>query len=258
MSALAGKKGLIIGIANANSIAYGCAQACRAQGAELAVTYLNEKALRHVRPLANELDIPEELQLPFDLTQEGQLEAVFQTLQERWGQLDFVVHAMASATKDMVRSRLVDVSAEDFNFAMRISCHSFIAVARLAEPLLQASGGGTLITMTYLGSQRVVDNYGFMGPMKAALESSVRYLADELGEHNVRVHAVSPGTMPTRAASGIQNFDQLMGVVEQRSPLKRLCGPQDVGAFTAFLVGPGGENLTGGIHYVDAGYNVMG
>jgi enoyl-[acyl-carrier protein] reductase I len=257
MSSLAGKKGLIIGIANDSSIAYGCAQACKEQGAELAATYLNEKALKHVQPLADHLNIPSNLMMPFDIMAEGQVEAVFENLKKEWGTLDFVVHAMASATKDMVSSRLVDVKADDFNFAMRVSCHSFLQVAQLAEPLMQ-DNGGTLVTMTYLGSHRAVENYGFMGPMKAALESCATYMASELGPQNIRVHAVSPGTMMTRAASGIQNFDKLIDINKERSPLKRLCGPSDVGAMTAFLVGPGAQNMTGGIHYVDAGYNTVG
>ncbi len=251
---LTGKKGLVIGIANDKSIAYGVAQVCRQQGAELAITYLNDKALAHVQPLATSLGIDPGLQLPFDITREGQLEAVFATLSSRWGNLDFVVHAMASATKEMTTSRLIDVKLDDFNFAMQVSCHSFLAVARAAEPLMTA--GGTIITMTYVGSNRVLGNYHFMAPMKAALEASVRYVAEELGPKNIRVHAVSPGAIATRAAAGISNFDQLLATTEKRAPLRRLCTPDDVGRLTAFLVGPDAEGMTGGIHFVDGGFNI--
>lgn len=254
---LSGKRGLIIGIANANSIAYGCAEACRAQGAELAATYLNEKAHPHVAPLTAQLDVPETLLMPFDIEAPGDLKRVVDQLASEWGQVDFVVHAMASATKAMTKSRLVDVTAEDFSYAMRVTCHSFLEVAAAVEPLMKASGG-SLVTMTYLGAQRVMGNYHFMAPMKAALESCVRYMADELAAQNIRVHGVSPGAIATRAASGIQAFDALLDVTERRAPLRRLTTPRDVGELTAFLVGPGAEMMTGGIHFVDGGYHVMG
>jgi enoyl-[acyl-carrier protein] reductase I len=257
MASLARKKGLIIGIANDQSIAYGCAQACKEHGAELAVTYLNEKALAHVKPLANELGVADELCLPFDVTVDGQLEAVFDTITEEWGELDFVMHAMASATKEMTTSRLVDCKLDDFNFAMQVSCHSFLSVAKYSEPLLKKSQG-SLITMTYLGGQRVMGNYHFMGPMKAALESCVRYVADELGPDNIRVHAISASAIQTRAAAGIQNFDNLLKTTEEKAPLKRLCTPREVGELMAFLASPNSQGMTGAIHYVDAGYHIMG
>jgi enoyl-[acyl-carrier protein] reductase I len=257
MSALSGKKGLIIGIANDKSIAYGCAQVCREHGADLAATYLNDKALVHVAPLAKEVGVSDALLLPFDITREGELEAVFNTIEREWGQLDFVFHAMASATKAMTMSRLIDVPLQDFNFAMEVSCHSFLSVARLSEPLLKASQG-SLITMTYLGGERVMSNYHFMGPMKAALESCVRYVADELGPDNVRVHAISAGAIPTRAGSGIQDFDKLLQATQEKAPLKRLVTPREVGELMAFLAGPNSQGMTGGIHYIDGGYHVVG
>lgn len=256
MNMLAGKRGLVIGIASDKSIAYGCAQACREQGAELAVTYLNDKALPFVKPLAESLDVADDLTLPFDITHEGELEAVFETLAERWGKVDFIVHAMASATKAMTKSRLIDVPLDDFNFAMQISCHSFLAVAKASEKLL--SGDGAIVTMTYLGGERVMPNYQFMGPMKSALESCVRYAAVELGPQNIRVHAISAGAIATRAASGIQDLDGLLALTESKSPLGRLCTPKDVGALAAFLVSPAAAAMTGSIYYVDGGYNIMG
>lgn len=257
MAALSGKKGLIIGIANDKSIAYGCAQVCREQGADLAITYLNDKARVHVEPLAKEVGVNDTLLLPFDITHEGELDAVFKAIEQEWGQLDFVFHAMASATKAMTTSRLIDVPLEDFNFAMQVSCHSFLSVAKLSEPLLKASEG-SLITMTYLGGERVMSNYHFMGPMKSALESCVRYVADELGEHNVRVHAISAGAIPTRAGSGIQDFDNLLKTTQEKAPLKRLVTPREVGELMAFLSGPNSQGMTGGIHYIDGGYHVVG
>ena len=257
MKPLSGKKGLIIGIANDKSIAYGCARVCRDQGAELAVTYLNDKALPFVKPLAEDLGVRDDLLMPFDITREGEVEMVFETITRTWGQVDFVMHAMASATKAMTTTRLIDIPLTDFNFAMQVSCHSFLVVAKLSEPLLKKTRG-SLITMTYLGAQRVMGNYHFMGPMKAALESCVRYLADELGPHDIRVHAISAGAILTRAAAGIQNFDNLLKTTKERAPLGRLNTPLEVGELMAFLVGPNSRGMTGGIHFVDGGYHVMG
>jgi enoyl-[acyl-carrier protein] reductase I len=257
MLPLEGKKGLIIGIANDQSIAYGCAQVCREQGAELAVTYLNDKAKVFVEPLASELGVDDNLLLPFDITQEGELDALFQRITEQWGELDFVLHAMASATKAMTMSRLVDVELDDFNFAMQVSCHSFLSVARVSEPLLNKTQG-SLITMTYLGGQRVMSNYHFMGPMKAALESCVRYVANEFGENNIRVHAISANAMETRAASGIQDLTGLLKSTKEKAPLQKLSTPRDVGELMAFLASPNSQGMTGGIHYVDGGYHITG
>lgn len=251
---LAGKKGLIVGIANDRSIAYGCAQVMHKLGATLAITYLNAKAEPHVRPLAEQLEA--DLVLPLDVEQPGQLEAVFAQLEQRWGKLDFVLHAIAFAPAADLHGRIVDSSAAGFARAMDVSCHSFLRMAKLAEPLM--TGGGTLVTMSYYGAQKVIDNYGIMGPVKAALESSVRYLAAELGPAGIRVHAVSPGPIKTRAASGIGDFEQLLDDAASRAPQHQLVTIADVGAVTAMLCSDAARALTGNVTFVDAGYHVMG
>jgi len=252
MMDLTGKKGLIVGIANSHSIAYGCASVLRKAGAELCVSYLNEKSRPYVAPLAEELNAT---MVPLDVAEPGQMEAVFETLAEQWGELDFVVHAVAWSPLDELHGRLVDTSSEGFSKAMDISCHSFIRMAKCAEPLMK--NGGTLLTMSYYGSEKVVDHYDMMGPIKAALESSVRYLAFELGSKNIRVHSISPGPMPTRAASGIEKFDQLMDDAVQRSPLHQLGRPEDVGNMAAFLVSDMAARLTGSVEFVDAGHHIV-
>jgi len=251
---LQGKRGLVVGIANEHSIAWGCARAFRDAGAEVAVTWLNDKARPHVEPLAEQLQAP--IRAALDVEQPGQLEALFDTLQREWGQLDFVLHSIAFAPMTDLHGRVVDCSREGFARAMDISCHSFIRMARLAEPLM--TQGGTLLTMSYLGADEVVANYGLMGPVKAALESSVRYLATELGPQGIRVNAVSPGPLATRAASGIAHFDQLMSQATARSPLRRLVGLDEVGALCTFLASDGGRAITGDTLYVDAGVHIMG
>ncbi|MBU0603957.1 MAG: enoyl-ACP reductase FabI [Gammaproteobacteria bacterium] len=253
MPSLAGKKGLIVGIANEHSIAWGCARAMHAAGAELAVTWLNDKARPHVEPLAREIGAP--LQMPLDVEQPGQLEAVFEAIAAQWGELDFVLHSIAFAPGDDLHGRVTDCSREGFARAMDISCHSFMRMARLSEPLMK--NGGSLITMSYLGADEVVENYGMMGPVKAALESGVRYLAAELGPHGIRVNAVSPGPLATRAASGIAGFDRLMEDAARRAPLRRLVAIDDVGALCTFLAGDGGRSITGGTLYVDAGFHIL-
>lgn len=251
---LANKRGLVVGIANDNSIAYGCARAFHAAGAELAVTYLNAKAEPYVRPLAESVNSP--MFMPCDVRQAGQLEAVFERIARDWGKLDFVLHSIAFAPKDDLQGRLVDCSAQGFATAMDISCHSFIRMARLAEPLMP--DGGCLQTVTFFGSERVVENYNMMGPVKAALESSVRYLAAELGTKGIRVHALSPGPLMTRAASGIGRFDALLDRARERSPERMLATIEDVGHVAAFLASDGARSLTGNVEYIDAGYHVMG
>ena len=196
---LEGKRGVIVGIANEQSIAWGCAKAFRALGAELAVTYLNDKAKRYVDPLARELQAP--ILMPLDARVPGQMEAVFERIAKDWGKLDFAVHSIAFSPKDALQGRVVDVSREGFLTTMDVSCWTFIRMGHLAEPLMRK--GGTLFTMTYYGSQMVVKNYNIMGVAKAALESAVRYMAAELGPKGIRVHAISPGPLATRAASGI-------------------------------------------------------
>ncbi|GAB4394295.1 MAG: enoyl-ACP reductase FabI [Kiloniellaceae bacterium] len=250
---LAGKKGLVLGIANDQSIAYGCAEAFRALGADLAVSYLNDKAKPYVAPLAESLGA--ELLLPCDVREEGQLEAVFAAVEQRWGRLDFALHSIAFAPRDDLHGRVVDCSREGFALAMDVSCHSFIRMARLAEPLMR--DGGTLFTMSYYGAERVVKNYNLMGPVKAALEASVRYIAAELGEKGIRVHAVSPGPVKTRAASGIDRFDELMEQAAARAPAHRLVSIEDVGMTTAYLATDYARMVTGSVVYVDGGFHVV-
>lgn len=250
---LAGMKGLVVGIANQDSIAFGCASKLRGFGAELAVTYLNEKAEKYVRPLAETLGA--ELILPLDVEQPGQLEAVFERVRSEWGRLDFVIHSIAFAPRADLHGRVVDCSLHGFLQAMSVSCHSFIAMARLAEPLM--TNGGTLLTMSYYGADKVVNNYNMMGPVKAALEASTRYLAAELGEKNIRVFTVSPGPLKTRAASGIAAFDELIDAAVARAPARRLVDIAEVGQVVAFLVGGGASGMTGDTVYVDAGLHII-
>lgn len=251
---LAGRSGIITGIANSDSIAYGCAKAFRALGADIAVTYLNEKARPHVQPLAEELGA--DLFLPLDVTDDGQMQALFDQVKERWGKLDFLLHSIAFAPKEDLQGRLVDCSLNGFLVAMNVSCHSFIRMARLAEPLMSA--GGTLLTMTYIGAERVIPNYNVMGPVKAAMEAAVRYLAYELGHKGIRVHAVSPGPLKTRAASGLKGFDQLLAAAAERAPAGDLVDIDDVGMTTAYLTTPYARLMTGSVIYIDGGYHIMG
>jgi enoyl-[acyl-carrier protein] reductase I len=250
---LAGKKGLITGIANDQSIAWGCAQAFRALGAELAVTYLNEKARPHVAPLAEQVGAA--LVLPLDLRVAGQLEQVFAEITRAWGRLDFVLHSIAFAPKDDLQGRVVDCSREGFLLAMDISCHSFIRMAHLAEPLM--TNGGTLFTMTYFGSTQVVEGYNMMGPVKAALEAATRYMAAELGPKGIRVHAISPGPLRTRAASGLSHFDELLNRAASKAPAQALVSIEDVGIATAYLATDAARLMTGETLYIDGGYHIM-
>ncbi len=250
---LRGRRGLVVGIANRDSIAFGCASKLRGFGAELAVTYLNDKAERFVRPLAEEIEA--KLILPLDVEQPGQMEAVFDRIGAEWGKLDFVVHSIAFAPRADLHGRVVDCSQSGFLQAMAVSCHSFIAMARLAEPLMNE--GGALLTMSYYGADKVVNNYNMMGPVKAALEASVRYLAAEVGERGIRVFAVSPGPLKTRAASGIAAFDELIDDAVARSPSHRLVDIAEVGRVVAFLVGGSASGMTGDTIYVDAGLHIV-
>lgn len=246
---LKGKRGLVVGVANADSIAYGCAVKLRAFGAELAVTYLNEKAEKHVRPLAEALQAS--IIAPLDVQEPGQLEALFEHITNRWGRLDFVIHSIAFAPRADLHGRVVDCSAEGFAQAMHVSCWSFLRMAKLAEPLM--TDGGVLATMSYYGADKVVGNYNMMGPVKAALEASVRYVAAELGEKGIRAFAVSPGPLKTRAASGIAHFDELVAMATERAPARRLVDIAEVGRVVAFLVGGASSGMTGDTIYVDAG-----
>ncbi|HVZ06849.1 MAG TPA: enoyl-ACP reductase FabI [Rhodopila sp.] len=250
---LRGRRGLVVGIANQDSIAYGCAVKLRAFGAEVAVTYLNDKAERFVRPLAEQLAAS--MILPLDVEEPGQLEAVFDRIRTEWGSLDFVVHSIAFAPRADLHGRVVDCSKDGFLQAMAVSCHSFIAMARLAEPLM--TDGGTLLTMSYYGADKVVNNYNMMGPVKAALEATTRYLAVELGPKAIRVYAVSPGPLRTRAASGIAAFDELIDAAMKRAPAQRLVDIAEVGRVVAFLVSGAASGMTGDTIYVDAGLHVV-
>ena len=250
---LEGKKGLVVGIANENSIAWGCAKAFRAFGAELAVTYLNEKAKKYVEPLARALEAS--IVMPLDVNTSGQMEAVFERIARDWGKLDFVVHSIAFSPKAALQGRVVDVSRDGFLATMDVSCWTFIRMAHLAEPLMRK--GGTLFTMTYYGSQMVVKNYNIMGVAKAALECAVRYIAAELGPKGIRVHAISPGPLATRAASGIPEFDALLDKAKAKAPARSLVSIDDVGVATAFLAHDAARLITGETLYVDGGYHIM-
>lgn len=249
---LGGQTALVVGIANEDSIAWGCAQAFRRQGARLAVTWLNEKAERFVRPLAEELGA--EIMMPLDVTHPGDTEAVFAEIAGRWGRLDTLLHSIAFAPRDDLHGRVIDCSAEGFATAMDISVHSFLRMVRLAEPLMPA--GGTCLSVSFFGSSRVVRHYNMMGPVKAALESAVRYAAAELGPQGIRVHALSPGPLATRAASGIAHFDELLDAAAARAPTHQLATIDDVGAMAAFLASPEARNLTGGVHDIDGGFSI--
>jgi len=250
---LEGKRGLIVGIANDQSIAWGCAKAFRALGAELAVTYLNDKAKKHVEPLARELNAP--IVMPLDVQIPGQMEAVFERIKKDWGQINFLVHSIAFSPKETLRGRVVDAPQDGFLTTMDVSCWSFIRMAHLAEPLMKK--GGTLFTMTYYGSQMVVENYNIMGVAKAALECAVRYMAAELGPKGIRVHAISPGPLATRAASGIPEFDNLLEKAKSKAPTRSLVSIDDVGLATAFLAHDAARLITGETLYVDGGYHII-
>ena len=250
---LKGKRGLVVGIANEHSIAFGCAAKLKAFGAELAITYLNEKAEPHVRPLGEHIQAS--LILPLDVEKPGELEALFDRLKSEWGRLDFLIHSIAFAPRDDLHGRVIDCSVEGFQTAMRVSCYSFIEMARLAEPLM--TEGGALLTMSYYGADKVVNHYNIMGPVKAALEASVRYLSAEVGGKGIRVYAVSPGPLKTRASSGIAAFDELVEAAVTRSPEHRLVDIAEVGRVVAFLVGGGASGMTGDTIYVDAGLHIV-
>lgn len=250
---LEGKKGLVVGVANEHSIAYGCARKFRQAGADLAISYANAKAEPYVRPLAQQLESP--MILSCDVRDEEQMDALFGAIKQKWGKLDFLLHSIAYAPKADLQGRVTDCSLQGFTEAMDISCHSFIRMAKLAEPLMV--NGGAMLTMSYIGSQEVVKHYGLMGPVKAALESTTRYLAAELGEKNIRVNALSPSAMKTRAGSGITDFDALLSSTAVKMPLHRMVDLDDIGNMAAFLVSDLAKNITGGVHMVDGGYEII-
>jgi enoyl-[acyl-carrier protein] reductase I len=254
MFSLEGRKILIIGIANEHSIAYGAAAAIREAGAELAVTWLNAKAEPHVRPLAEALGAS--IIAPLDVREDAEVEALFARISAEWGQLDGLIHSIAFAPREDLQGRVVDTTRDGFAEAMDISVHSFFRLARFAEPLMKQ--GGAIMTMSFYGAERVVSTYNLMGPVKAALEAGVRELASELGPKGITVNAISPGTIATRAASGLDHFDDMMKEAREKSPMKRLATIEDVGALAAFLASSGATNITGAVIHVDAGYHIMG
>jgi enoyl-[acyl-carrier protein] reductase I len=253
LALLKGKKALVTGIANDQSIAWGCAKAFRGFGAEVAITYLNDKSKPYVEPLAKQLG--GQIFMPLDLRREGQLEAVFERIKKEWGKLDLCLHSIAFAPKEDLQGRVVDCSRSGFALAMDVSCWSFMRMAKLAEPLMK--DGGALFTMTYYGSQMVVQHYNIMGPVKAALEAATRYMAAELGPKGIRVHAISPGPLKTRAASGITAFDELLHKAQAKAPTRSLVSIDDVGVAVAFLGMDGAKLITGETLYIDGGYHIV-
>jgi enoyl-[acyl-carrier protein] reductase I len=253
MFSLAGKKALVIGMANEHSIAYGCARAFKEQGADLAITYRGEGSERFVRPLGEQLGA--ELILPLEVTKSGDFSRLFDAIRLHWGRIDICLHSIAFCPKEDLHSRVVDCSRDGFVTAMDISVHSFIRMVRHAEPLMPA--GGCCMTVSYYGAEKVVEHYNIMGPVKAALEAVTRYMAAELGPKGISVHALSPGPMKTRAASGIAEFDELLERAAARAPTHQLATLEQVGAYAAFLASGEMANVTGGIHYIDGGYHIV-
>ena len=250
MKLLENKIALVVGVANAHSIAAGCAQAFRSAGAEVALTYVNEKAKPYVAPVAE--GIGAALLMPLDVEAEGEMEAVFAAIAARWGRLDILVHSIAYCPADDLHGRVTDCSRDGFVRAMEISVYSLVRMARLAEPLM--TQGGTILTMTYYGGEKVVDHYNIMGPVKAALEGTVRSLAVELGTK--RVNAISPGPLRTRAGSGIAHFDDLIDAAQERAPEQHLVTIEDVGSMAVMLASDGAQRVTGDTAYVDGGFHV--
>lgn len=248
------KKGLIVGIANENSIAYGCAKILSQCGANLAITYGKEKTKQFVEPLLK--TTPAEIFMELDVTNDNHIKALFDTIKAKWGSLDFLIHSIAFAPKEDLQGRIVDASKAGFLLATEISCYSLIQLAKQAENLM--TNGGSIMTMTYYGSEKVIQNYSIMGPIKAALEAVVRYMAVDLGRSKIRVNAISPGPIATRAASGIKDFNKLLMKCESVRPLENTLTIEDVGSLAAFLVSDASRNITGEVHYVDGGYRIMG
>jgi enoyl-[acyl-carrier protein] reductase I len=251
---LAGKRGLIMGVANDKSIAWGIAEAAHAQGAELAYTYQGEVLKKRVEPLAAKTD--SHLLYECDVTSESSLDRLFEDLKKKWGQLDFVIHAIAFSNKDELKGNYMDVTLQNFLNTMHISCYSFTAVAKRASEMMNT--GGSLITLTYYGAEKVMPNYNVMGVAKAALEASVKYLAVDLGPHNIRVNAISAGPIRTLAAAGIGDFRYILQWNEYNAPMRRTVTTQEVGKAGVFLISDLSSATTGQILYVDAGYNVIG
>lgn len=255
MGLLDNKKAIIFGVANEKSIAWAIAQALHKEGAELAFTYAGEVLKERVTPLAE--SIGSKLILPCDVSRDNEIDAVFNKIKEKWEGLDILVHSIAFANKEELKGLYADTSREGFRLAMDVSAYSLVALAKRAYPLMEGRSG-SIITMTYLGSERVIPNYNVMGVAKAALEASVRYLAADLGQKKIKVNAISAGPIRTLAAMGIGGFREILGVVEQKSPLKRNVTTEDVAKTALYLCSDLSSGVTGEIIYVDAGYNIMG
>lgn len=251
---LKGKRGIVFGVANEHSMAAGCLKAIIEQGGECAVTYQSEKSRPYVESFVNSMPIAE--LLPCDVQDESSIKEVFSWADRKWGNLDFIIHSIAFAPHEELYHAVIDSKQESFNMAIDISCHSLIRLSRLAAPLMKKSG--SILTMSYYGAEKVIDHYRIMGPIKAALEATVRYLAAELGPKNIRVSAISPGPIATRAASGLEDFHELLSQAEKNSAMKRLVSVEEVGSLAAFLVSDGSSGMTGQTIYVDAGYHIMG
>jgi enoyl-[acyl-carrier protein] reductase I len=251
---MAGKRGIVFGVANNRSIAWGITKACRDQGAEIALTYQGDAIKKRVEPLAAE--IGSKLVLPCDVTDEGSVEAVFKALGDSWGSIDFLVHAVAFSDKEELDGRYVDTSKDNFTQTLLVSCYSFTALAKRAERLMP--NGGSLLTLSYYGAEKVMPHYNVMGVAKAALEASVRYLAADLGKENIRVNAISAGPIKTLAASGIADFRYILKWNEYNSPLRRTVSIEDVGGGALYLLSDLGRGVTGEILHIDAGYHVVG
>jgi enoyl-[acyl-carrier protein] reductase I len=251
---MAGKRGIIMGVANERSIAWGIASKLQSQGAELAFTYQGDALLKRVRPLAE--SIGSDIILPCDVSDDASIDAVFDTLQERWGKLDFLVHAIAYADKEELKGKYLNTSRDNFVRSLDISCYSLTAVAQRAVPLMK--DGGSMVTLTYYGAERVMPHYNVMGVAKAALEASVRYLAADLGDRDIRVNAISAGPIKTLAASGIGDFRYILKWNEYNSPLRRNVSLEQVGGAALYLLSDLSGGVTGEVHHVDSGYHVVG
>ncbi len=247
-------RGLIVGVANDSSIAWGCAKALYAQGADIAMTYLNDKTKKYIEPLAQQVNA--EFLLPLDVTNNTQTENLFDEISTKWDDFDFLLHSIAFAPKEDLMGRVTDCSREGFLTAMDISCHSLIRLTRLSEPFMK--NGGSILTMSYYGGRKVIDNYNLMGPVKAALEMAVRYLAVELGPKSIRVNALSPGPVKTRAASGLSHFDDLMEKAALEAPIHHLLTIEQIGEAAAFMLSDKARHITGQTIHIDNGYNLRG
>ncbi len=245
---------LVVGVANEHSIAWGCAKVLHEKGARVALTYLNEKTKTYVEPLAKEISAS--FFMPLDVQKPQEQEALFNAIATQWGRLDVLIHAVAFAPKEDLQGRVTDCSLEGFKTAIDVSCHSLMRLTKAAEPLMK--DGGSIMTMSYYGADKVIDNYNLMGPVKAALEASVRVLASELGAKGIRVNAISPGPMATRAASGLSHFDALMEKAAAQAPTHMLTSLEQVGELAAFLASPQSSQITGQVLYIDGGYHIKG